>query len=292
MGIVGDIATLVTQAYKVWQDQRGEQWVSGQALFEGYVDPSYRLLKEVHTDYLDLYIELEERIESEPKPSQQTVQWFARARSRRQADRSELRLLDIPVLEGSSERARDTNSTALEYLSSIRAYFLPVRERRQLSKDRLKGFGPTPATATEARLRALVYWSCLPEEDQRMLATEELLERQQREAEGGLFPADYLIERLVLAAGGEPVPGVSERLRVVDAEASAALAKASKSVQKRVELALRGQNTLQRNHIPFDKFSWREVICDHVRHQRRELEHAMSRVQRAYVRLRILTDAP
>lgn len=120
MGNIGDLSTLLTQAYKIWQDARGKASVTPQELYDKYIEPSYQLLKLVHANYLETYLELEERIALEPSLSEATVRWFARARTKMQADRSELRLVGVPQAAGKSEAV---NSKATAYIVAVHEYF-------------------------------------------------------------------------------------------------------------------------------------------------------------------------
>ena len=98
MGLLGDVASLIATAWRIFRDTGDPQRIKPQALFDTYVVPSYLMLKTVHSDYLEMYHELSARIYLEVELSDETVRWFSRARTTHQADRSELRILDMPGL--------------------------------------------------------------------------------------------------------------------------------------------------------------------------------------------------
>lgn len=278
MGIVGDIASLIGQVYKIWQDSTSDHAVSPRLLYDKYVAPSYLLLKEVHTDYLELYLELEERLAMEEELSSETVNWFARSRTRRQADRSELREFEVPAARATRERAKSVNQAAELYVQNVRAYFTPFELHTNFAHARIGCLGPSAATYTEHRLRVMSAWLDRSPADKRALATEEYLE--QREG----LPEDEAIETILAATAGAVDERVINYLEELDQEARAALESfhdASRAMQRRI-----AQGEYSYHHL----FNWRHVLQEHAGGQRYHFEDTMKAVQIAYIRIRVLAD--
>lgn len=164
MGIVGDIATLANKAYHVWCERKSTETVRPQLLLQDYIEPSYTMLKAVHADYTDFYLELVERIGA-GESLWKTVRWFSRARSRLYPDRSELRFTDIPLLRGNREAARNFNDAVVDYLQCLRAYFL---QGPHLEGSRSSGL--------ELDLRAAARWLQLWEQEELVVSVNNVLE--------------------------------------------------------------------------------------------------------------------
>ncbi len=178
MSIIGDISDLITMGYKVWQGAT----VSPQEMFDKYVSPSYQLLssKSTATTWICIFGKPSERIAREDVLSQQTVQWFTRARARRQADRSELRLIEMPKLTNRTQRTSNINIAGIEYLAAINDYFLPVEMKKPASCTRIQ--------TRHHPLRRLPLPDCIfcrtghnltPPASQRAFAVEEYLESEE-----------------------------------------------------------------------------------------------------------------
>jgi hypothetical protein len=276
MGVIGDISTLVLQAYKLLCERHAGTIVTPQEMFDKYVGPSYQLLKQVHCDYMDLYLELRERLSVDDPLSHGTVQWFARARARRQADRSELRLLDIPRLPSQRQRASDVNAAGTEYLAAVRAYFEPPEIRGSFSRARISRVTPSASSFTAARLHVLEYWSRLSPASQPAFAVEEHLESEESP------PREVLVETLLASVVGLLDPDVADHVESVAREASAAFACVHPSLQQAI-----GQG-----RFPWvvEEFDWRRILDEHIRAQCSAFETSMGDVQTAYFRFRILAD--
>lgn len=276
MGALGDISNLLLQVYKLWKERAAGAAVHPQHIFNRYVQPSYKLLKEIHGDYLDMYLELRERIPDGDSLPQELVVWFARARAHREADRSELRLLDIPRLEGESSHALDINTAIVQYLVAVTTYFDPTFVNEHASRSRLGEALPSASSFTAARLHLLSYWSRLSAASQRAFAVEEHLE-------SGPSPLrEVMVEKLLSAAADIWDAGTLEHFQHVQREANAAFDQNPSSLQKGIQDGLFSWAV--------DGFGWHDILEYHIRAQCSAFESSMHRAQRAYFRLRILTD--
>lgn len=279
MGIVAELVELVNATYKAWRDWRGGSSISPQELYSKYVAPSYQLLREVHSDYLVLYIELQERIDI-GDPLIEIARWFSQARLRRQVDRSELRALELPPVEGRAQHVADIDSAGLEYLRAVREYFLPVRNVKGRSfEGRLRSLEPSRARETDRRLLLMLQWDNLTLEDQRAVAAEEFYDKLPYFADrfGHIAELGGLLD----ASSGNSVPSEVQELLASNATG------AEQALQK---LEAGDLPKALRSREPSKYVSWKHILEDHIRDQRWSLEWAISDVQRKYIRLRLLVD--
>jgi len=284
MSVISDISDLIIQVYKLWKEGTAEGVVSPQELYVKYVAPSYALLREVHNDYLNIYVELEERITMEEELSASTVDWFTRARLTRQVDRSELHLLDLPSSVATKERTLDIREAAASYIASTRAYFEPPSLKNDFSTERLRRLGPTGATLTELRLRVMRAWQGFTLTDQRMIATEEYLEST------ASMSQDEIIQKMLAAGIGFMEIDVAQHLEKLHEEADAAFNQARLELSAAPPEKQRQVARRQREGSFVYGFEWKNVLQQHIWRQRWHFEEAMKAVQMAYIRLRILTD--
>lgn len=277
MGTLGDISSLILQAYRLWQERSAGTTITPQQMFDKFVNPSYQLLKGIHGDYADVYLELRERISFDDSLSEQTVRWFSRARVRREADRSELRLLEIPKLTAQAERARNVDTACTEYLALVAAYFEPAQPIHPALRERIKHRLSSASSYTAARLHALQYWPRLSPASQRVFGAEEFLESSE-------FPPvrEVLIERLLEAANGTLKADVAAYFATVANEAELKFHSLSPSMQDDIR-----QGKYSWGIVGFD---WKSVLDEHIRAQLSRFSSSLSDVQKAYFRVRILTD--
>lgn len=304
MTIIGEIVELTNQAYKIWSVRRAENSFSPQELYVKFIEPSYKLLKEVHTDYLELYLELQERIALENSLSNETIRWFSKARSRRQMDRSELKSLEIPPLDRklmsgvNDSYLKDLNLSVGMYLSSLRDYFLPERRLRtsgihrlfDTDKDQILSTRlDTHSLRTEAWLMRMYLWLELPHEEKIVLLAEEYL-RAELEKSSTPLVRDELIEGIFRVVN-EPnsfLASELEQLLVARSER----AKGRIRDQHRDEKIPRGIDDdikLYLGHLE-ELPNWRRIVDDHIWTERKNLEESIGRVQYSFIRIRILSD--
>ena len=91
MGIIKDIYDILTDLKDRYESKGFD--ANKAELFENLIQRPYSLLKQVHTDYLEIFTELRSRISNRNGISQETLNWLASARVKEQAHRSELRNL-------------------------------------------------------------------------------------------------------------------------------------------------------------------------------------------------------
>lgn len=103
-------------------------------VFNDYIDRPYQLLKQVHTDYLEIFAELRQRIVSKNGISSDTLNWLARARLKEQAHRSELENLELEnILDsfmwswGSKKPSDALNVAITHYGELVNRYFVGWR---------------------------------------------------------------------------------------------------------------------------------------------------------------------
>jgi hypothetical protein len=204
------------------------------------------------------------------------VKWFARARARRQVDRSELRVLQIPRLIRRGQHANDINDAGIEYLASVKTYFEPIEIKKPRSRARVNGKTPSASSFTEARLHILQYWSRLSPGSQRVFAAEEFIESRPSQLQ------ELVIEKLLEAAADVPEPDIAQHLQSVAREAGDAFGDTSKGMQDAI---LAG-----RFSWVVDGFHWREILGEHIESQCAVFSSSMRDVQKAYFRFRILSD--
>lgn len=301
MGVIGDIAALLGEAYRVWQDQQGQRSLSPRDLYGKYIAPSYSLLREVHTDYLELYLELEARVAASDAPTE-ILQWFARARIRRQIDRSELSLLQFPQITVGT-RGRDVDAATQEYLNNVRLYFLPGPPPK-LSKSRMYERLPSSrSTLTEDLLNLVVLWLRLSAQDQRALLAEEYYDAHFLSTDR--FGHSELIQRILESS----IDGYSEPKPEANVWGLADLIPEREigptpNGYKQVSWHQVAKDFFARQHwwqemlegrvecrqIPIAGATLAQVIADHARQQRESLELAMRKVQVAYMRLRVMAE--
>lgn len=312
MGVIGDNAALLNDAYKVWKEQQGLRNLGARDLYKKYIAPSYTLLREVHTDYLELYLELEERVAENWSSPADTVKWFARKRVRRQTDRSELSLLRFPRVTGES-RGRDIDAATEEYLNEVRSYFLPGQPPK-LSKDRLyKNVEPdSRSTVTEDLIRLASIWRRLSPQDQRVLLAEEYHDSHFMVT--NRFAHSELIQRIMEASiTSYAVPGAEMSVwdlnDLIPQRAINSTPHGYKQVswhqiakdystgqhwwQKALEVRADHEKFFGGNHEKLriaEGAMLAEVISSHARQQRESLELAMRKVQVAYMKIRIMAE--
>ena len=312
MGIVADISDLVIQVYKLWRDARDGTTIAPQELYEKYVRPAYVLIKEVHADYTDLYLELSERLRIAGQIDDQLIAWFARAGTRRWSDRSELAVLDLPAIQAGDETAQLINDEALGFIAAIQTYFIPAQTPQRLSEKRVGHYlGDTAATATEKELRFLAVWAKLSIQDRLALEAEKESEHRTSHTHVG-YPDDEIIHFVMTAVIGETDSSLIKRIRATEWKSSDANSKGNRSgCSDATEVALQLPHGLasrrpRRSDLPtgidqaprdwsadvrtLEKFSWSNIIHDHIERQRKALELGMKDIQRHWVRLRILAD--
>jgi hypothetical protein len=276
MGTLGDISNLILQAYRLWQERHAGFTVTPQEMFDKYVGPSYQLLKQIHGDYMDLYLELLERIALDDPLSNHTVQWFEKARARHRAERSELRLMQIPRQTSRTQRSMDINTAGTEYLSTVSDYFIPAEIAKSASRARIKRKTPSASSFTAARLHVLHYWSRLSPASQRAFAVEELLEMETQRLR------EELIENLLEAVAGILTPESANYVESVALEAEAEF--------QGVSLSMRDAIAEGRFPWVIEGFDWRDILNEHIRVQCSAFETSLQQVQRAYFHFRILAD--
>lgn len=276
MGIVGDISNLIQQGYSVWKERHEGNTVSPQEMFDKYVNPSYQILKQVHGDYMDMYLELLERIAIDSNISQATIFWFSKARVRHQADRSELRSIALPKLDKISSSSINIQEVGNKYISSITNYFLPIELKESSSAKRIHRRTPSASSFTAARLHVLKYWSRLSYESKLVFAAEEYLENNEN------LDREHLINGLIDVFSDIKNDKVIAHLNSVESEANETLQSVSNSMQ---EAIMKG-----RFSWVIKGFAWRDILEEHIHAQCRELEKSLEEIQKAYFQFRILTD--
>lgn len=301
MGLLGDVASLIATAWRVFRDSRDAQRVRPQELFDTYVAPSYSMLKTIHADYLEMYHELSARIHLENELSDETVRWFSLARTKHQADRSELRILDMPGLRDSATYGGQVNRAISAYLWEVRNCIEPQEADAWRASSRYPWFSSSASTRTEARLLFLSHWMHLSPEDRRVLLTEDyfrpfrpipdmamrgrLLRALELHAHEQLQALDlstraHMINDLLSAATGEVPIVVDEEIAIVSAEAQRAypdgnvLPAAPPGTEWGTDESLR----------------WRAVLQEHIDEELANIQQHLAVVQQAFMRLRILTD--
>src|SRR5688572_21923078 len=58
MGILADLVSIVRDAFKALQSHTGQQFIDPSQVYEKYVAPSYLLFRQIHNDYVEIYLEL------------------------------------------------------------------------------------------------------------------------------------------------------------------------------------------------------------------------------------------
>lgn len=309
MTIVGEIVELTNQAYKIWLTRKSESTLNSRELYIKFIEPSYQLLKEIHTDYLELYLELEERIKLENSPLSGTIQWFSKARSRRQMDRSELRSLEIPSLDSQLLRGWDRkdlkglNQVIGAYLAELREYFLPkqkdldanhheqllMTDENQILSAPFTKATTTRSSGTETFLDDLHLWLEMPHEEKIALLADEYL-RAEHDSMSVPLSRDDFIESMLKVTTKEDVllmPQLEELLTARSEKARQRIRAMSITqsppsyVEARLGAYLQNFST---------KPNWRRIVEDHIRTERSNLERAIGRVQRSFIRVRMLID--
>lgn len=304
MSIVGEIVELANQAYKIWAAQRNKSTLSPQELFSKFLEPSYNLLKEIHTDYLELYLELQERISLENTLSSETVKWFSRTRSRRQADRSELRSLDIPQLNDkivkgwNDKHLKELNLAVESYLGNLRNYFLSDETLNnsgnnfllKTNEDQiLYSRSHTRSLLTELWLMRMHLWLELPHEEKIVLLTEEHLQKQLKKSSLPYVHDDFIEGVMKAVVKEEPLP-ISNIEEVLDSRDKSAIQRINdKPNQEFASPAMKAEIQSILNAIT-EVPNWRRIIEDHIWAERNNMESAIERVQRSFFRVRILSD--
>lgn len=280
MGVIIEVSSLLVQLYKLWQEHRGTSTVTPHELYEKYVHPSYVLVKEVHSDYEDLYLELSERINRDEQITGETLEWFTRARTRRAVDRSELSLIDLPQLGYAfrhSDRIADINAESLKYVEAVQRYFQPETQSFSSTHRIYELLGsPTASMETEIKLIYLHIFSKMSDVDRRAMEAERAAKTS--EASG----ADQVLDEVMRAVKGD----ISEdtRLRI---EASS---KASLTIAEDFENFDRHNRRVSFSGPNLWRFRWRDILDEHIQAQRESLSEAMKEIQLRHVRLRILAD--
>ncbi len=299
MGTLADITDLVSRAYDAWSSWRAESGVSPRKLFAEYVTPSYNLLKEIHGDYFELYLELRERMELADDLDFETLQWFSKARRLRQVDRSELRLADCPTITGEGDRIRHLNEASMYYFKALRSYFIPEHKRLGGGEGRIYGRIHERSTSldTEEKLTFWYFWKDLAKNDRFTILTEEYLNRNRKPIE--FFDVSDALEDLMRGALGGTIEGPDRS--PVDI---------SLLEEERTELLVRSlfgelapTETLELDRYVCEDYAkekpstleLRYLQCKHImlRHIGGEmvgLERKMKNVQQRFVRLRIQCD--
>ncbi|HEY3566655.1 MAG TPA: hypothetical protein VGP73_01885 [Thermoanaerobaculia bacterium] len=223
---------------------------------------------------MEIYLELEERVALADCLSQEIVLWFSRARARRQVDRSELRLLRFPHLEGSAQRILDFNQAVEAYRGAVRDYFLPPSEQGRFSEERIRRMWPSAAIRTIERLALIGYWQRLSKDAQRSLVAEQYYERTTSSPDDR-FGRGQIIENIMKATIGD-IPVAEEETFLTTMSGLSE------------EAHLHDERKNVRLEEVLARFEWDKVITEHTWSQRRELESALAKVQRTYMRVRVL----
>lgn len=274
MGLVADLSALLVQAYRIWQERRGQSVMTPQELYDVYIGPSYRLLKDLHSDYEDIYLELAERMERDEVVSVETVAWFARARARRAVDRSELTVLAFPSLTG--DKVEEINLEAIKYVEAVHNYFRSGEDPQVLTAARVRSMGGSAATDTEIRLRYLLVLSRLRPEDRRAI----LGEAEPESTLIGTPTRDDVIYSVLAAVRDETSDAFRERLRSLEAEAERAAIMPPLNPTSERRLSPSALYDLR-------DFRWREILSSHIATQRESLTRRLREVQLHHIRLRI-----
>lgn len=278
MGILGDIVSLVNSLHSEWKKRADEANIDYAELFGKFVVPSYRLLQKVHRDYLELYLELAQRLEINGV-TRETAWWFSKARVQMQAERSELRVFDFPILIGLDERAANINEIANQYAATIHYYFAPD----PLILD--------PEGSVAARLESVLVSAIeLLESEPRLLAArvaectikEDLLIGSRQLDQIGVHEADDLVEKMISEDGSKLKDKIesefqSKRERILNT---------LQAVEESLGLKDKGSSTQSTTY----HLDWESRIKHHVKHQCKHFEAAMGRVQRHFFQLKILCD--
>jgi len=304
MTLIAEIVELTNQAYKIWSTKRGEYTLSPQELYTKFIEPSYKLLKEIHSDYLELYLELQERIVLEKSLSSETVRWFSKARSSRQMDRSELKLLEIPRLNRklirgvSGEYLVDLNQAVGSYLANLRDYFLPEQGLRvslvhrlfetnadQILSTRIE----TRSFHTETWLSRMYLWLELPNEEKMALLADEYL-RTQLEQSATPLVRDDIIEGILQIVTQENTVLLSKLEQLLIARSDSVKDRIhSRSKDEQIPHEVKKDIDFYLDHLA-ETPNWRRIIEDHIWTERKNMEEAIGRVQHSFIQVRILAD--
>ena len=273
MATLKDIVDIILAVRAAWKDHRQSSDVPRKEIFDKYIAPSYTMMKAVHSNYLGLFVELEQRLQLDGEVTAGTVAWFSAARTQFQVDRSELQMIQVPKNSSSGKASVDLRAALDAYLFAVREYFVPSCNLVPRAWERIRSsFQFTPSSAIEERMWIMAGWKALLPVERRMLVAEDVTEQRLRtvdERQG----REELIDTLMRVTLGETPAGIGEQIAAYDREAQTAA-----TTKQRVTRAA------------LNEYGQTEVLQSHIHMQRWELESAMTKVQEAYFRVRLIAD--
>lgn len=301
MGLIGDIVALVAAIRD--EADRGDLAQRERILLvrNEYLVPSYRTLRDIHEDYLSLYVGLKLRSRETEWQLNRVSDWWRDARRQLAAERTELLSLTVRgergchTLHSLGQDLHDDLAEALhEYVDAVAEYLSPAMYRR----GPFRSFRGTNSSFTELFLSLFVMWEDLDPVDRAMT-----LEALQSLDEGpshlpsswDYFQYDEVTERLLAAPEDQQVIRSREDLLTMPYEDGTV----QDFLRERgdfsdVESPLTWMERLADLHRRLGSapraFSWRAIVAEHASDRLASLEDSMASVQRHYTHARVLLD--
>jgi hypothetical protein len=143
---------------------------------------------------------------------------------------------------------------------------------------------------TEQWLTHLYLWLELPHEEKLVLLTQEYLNAQLMDSPAPLYGRDDLIEGILTTTSEENplIPQFEQLIITRSDDARRKIHSISKANEPIPEIVTRGMQAYL-NQVAA-KPTWRRIVEGHILAERVNMEQAINRVQRSFIRVKILCD--